>query len=77
MNYLTPQQIIKQVTDLKKVLEDHGLVAEFVAPRLYEDQRTIECGYTSNDTSCGNYAIDRSKRTIDIANALGSDLVVL
>ncbi len=77
MNDLTPEQIIKKASDVKKVLDDHGLSAEFVAPRMWEDPRTIDGGYTSNDPDCRNYAIDRSKRTIDIANALGTDLVVL
>jgi xylose isomerase len=77
MNNLSPQQIINQAKELKKVLENSGLTAEFVAPRLWEDSRTIDGCYTSNDADCRKYAIDRSKRTIDIANALGTDLVVL
>jgi xylose isomerase len=77
MNNLTPQQITAKAGQLKKVLDDHGLTAEFVAPRMWEDERTIDGGYTSNDADNRKYAIDRSKRTIDIANALGTDLVVL
>lgn len=77
MNNLTPQQISAKAGELKKVLDDHGLTAEFVAPRLWEDERTIDGGYTSNDAGNRKYAIERSKRTIDIANALGTDLVVL
>lgn len=77
MNDLTPAQIISKAGDLKKLLDDNGLAAEFVAPRLWEDPRTIDGGYTSNDASCRKYAINRSKRAIDIANALGTDLLVL
>lgn len=77
MNDLTPQQIIGKAKEVRKVLDDHGLAAEFVAPRLWEDKRTIDGGYTSNDPECRQYAIDRSKRAIDIANALGTDLLVL
>jgi len=77
MNDLTPQQIMNKAADLKKVLDNQGLAAEFVAPRMWEDVRTIDGGYTSNDAACRQYAIDRSKRTIDIANSLGTDLVVL
>ena len=77
MNDLTPQQIIKKAENVKKLMDDHGLTAEFVAPRLWEDDRTIDGGYTSNDAGCRQYAIDRSKRAIDIANALGTDLIVL
>ena len=77
MNNLSSQQIISQANDLKKILDGSGLAAEFVAPRLWEDPRTIDGGYTSNDSACRNYAIDRTKRSIDIANALGTDLLVL
>jgi xylose isomerase len=77
MNSLTPQQISKQAGELKKILDDNGLTAEFVAPRLWEDDRTIDGGYTANDPSCRKYADDRSKRAIDIASAMGTDLIVL
>jgi len=77
MNDLTPQQIINKAKDLKKVLDDHGLAAEFVAPRLWEDERTIDGGYTSNDAECRKYATERSKRAIDIANSIGTNLLVL
>jgi len=77
MNDLSPQQIIEEAKSVKKSLEDEGLVAEFVAPRLWEDPRTIDGGYTNNDPKCRQYAIDRSKRAIDIADALGTNLIVL
>ncbi len=41
MNELTPQEIIKRAEAVHQQLDDHGLVAEFVAPRLWEDPRTI------------------------------------
>jgi xylose isomerase len=77
MNDLKPGQIINKANDLKGILNDHGLTAEFVAPRLWEDERTIDGGYTSNNPGCRKYAIERSKRAIDIANSLGTDLLVL
>jgi len=77
MNSLSPQQIVARASELKKVLDDHGLSAEFVAPRLWEDERTIDGGYTSNDAKNREYAVERSKRAIDIAQALGTDLLVL
>ena len=77
MNDLAPQQIMNKAADLKRTLDNQGLTAEFVAPRLWEDARTLDGGYTSNDADCRKYAIDRSKRTVDIANSLGTDLVVL
>ena len=77
MNDLTTKQITSKAKELKKVLENRGLVAEFVAPRLWEDNRTIDGGYTSNDPARRKYALERSKLSIDIANTLGTDLIVL
>ena len=70
-------QIASEARSLKQRLDDLGLKAEFVAPRLWEDPRTIDGGYTSNDPACRKYAIERSKISIDIANELGIDLLVL
>ncbi len=77
MNDLSPDQIVKKATEVRKMLEGEGLVAEFVAPRLWEDPRTIDGGYTANDPKARQYARDRSRRSIDIAAALGIDLIVL
>ena len=77
MNDLDASAINKQASELKSQLDGEGLVAEFVAPRLWEDERTIDGGYTSNDAACRTYAIERSLKTIDIANALGTKLIVL
>ena len=77
MNNLSQEQIIRRAGAVKKSLDKHGLKAEFVAPRLWEDPRTIDGGYTSNDPKCRKYAKDRNHRCIDIANALGTDLIVL
>ena len=77
MNDLSDVQIIEKAKALKGTLDGEGLIAEFVAPRLWEDARTIDGGYTSNDSACRQYAIDRSKKAIDIADALGTNLIVL
>ena len=77
MANLSPAEIIKEATALKKVLDDHGLTAEFVAPRMWFAPQTIDGGYTNNCPKCREYAIERSKRTIDIANALGTRNIVL
>ena len=77
MNDLSDAQIIAKAKALKNTLDGEGLIAEFVAPRLWEDSRTIDGGYTSNDPACRQYAIDRSKKAVDIADALGTDLIVL
>ena len=36
-----------QATEMKKVLDGEGLVAEFVAPRLWFHPRTVDGGYTA------------------------------
>jgi len=77
MNRLTAGQIVKKAQKVRKMLEDEGLAAEFVAPRLWEDPRTIDGAYTSNDPACREYARQRSRRAIDIAEALNTKLIVL
>lgn len=77
MNDLGTEEIISKAKSVKESLEGEGLVAEFVAPRLWEDDRTVDGGYTSNDPSCREYAKERSRRCIDIANALDTKLIVL
>jgi xylose isomerase len=70
-------QIRKEAKELKKKLDDAGIAAEMVAPRLWFSPLTIDGGYTSNDPKHRQYAIDRSLRSIDIAKILGTDLIVL
>ncbi|MBP7637956.1 MAG: TIM barrel protein [Kiritimatiellae bacterium] len=77
MNSLDAAAMVQKANVLKNMLDGEGLVAEFVAPRLWEDPRTIDGGYTANDPACRAYAIERSLRAIDIANALGTKLIVL
>jgi xylose isomerase len=48
-----------------------------VAPRLWFAPETIDGAYTSNDPKARRYAIDRSRRSIDLARILGTDIVVL
>src|SRR5262245_28453450 len=62
--------------DVRRMLEDHGLGAEFIAPRLWEDARTIDGAVTSNSAADRQYALDRSKRAIDIARLLGTRNIV-
>jgi xylose isomerase len=70
-------QLRKEAKELKKKLDDAGVAAEMVAPRLWFSPKTIDGAYTSNDPKCRQYAIDRSLRCIDIAGYLDTDLVVL
>jgi len=62
---------------VKKILNDEGLTAEFVAPRLWFHKKTIDGGYTSNNAAERKYAIERSKQAIDIANLIGAERLVL
>jgi xylose isomerase len=77
MNDLSQDQIISEAKAVKAKLDEHGLTPEFVAPRLWEDPRTVDGGYTANDPACREYALERSKRCIDIAKALGTKNIVL
>ena len=70
-------QLRKEAKELKKKLDDAGVAAEMVAPRLWFSPKTIDGAYTSNDPKCRQYAIDRSLRCIDIAGYLDTDLIVL
>ena len=52
LNDLSAKEIVAGATKMKRMLDGEGLTAEFVAPRLWEDARTIDGGYTSNDPAC-------------------------
>ena len=60
-------QIEQESRRIKQVLDDNGLVVEIVAPRLWEDPRGIDGGYTSNDPKARQWAIERTLRCMDIA----------
>ena len=77
LDNLSSGQAVRRAREVKKRLDDLGLVAEFVAPRLWEHPRTIDGGYTSNNPRERRYAIDRSLVAADIARALGCDKMVL
>ncbi|MEX0742033.1 MAG: TIM barrel protein, partial [Phycisphaeraceae bacterium] len=70
-------QVEDEAKTLRKVLDDHGLVTEICAPRLWEDPRGVDGGFTANDPKTRKWAIERSKRAIDLAHHLGNNLMVL
>ena len=74
---LSPAQIRERAQAVQRKLSDNGLVAEFVAPRLWEHPMTVDGAFTSNDPRARAYAIDRAKKTVDIAQELGTDLMVM
>ncbi len=73
---LSPAEIVKKAAEVKKMLDGEGLAAEFVAPRLWENPKGIDGGYTSNCPECRKWAVERTFRTVDIANALGTKMLV-
>ena len=74
---LGPAETQKGVAKVKKILDNEGLFCEFLAPRLWEHPKTIDGAFTSNNAAERKYALERSKRTIDIANGLGCRDIVL
>jgi xylose isomerase len=74
---LSPDQISRKASEIKTILGNHGLTPEFVAPRLWFADQTVDGGYTSNSATDRQYAWDRTKKTIDIANTIGSKAIVL
>jgi xylose isomerase len=70
-------QTEKGVAKVKKLLDSEGLRGEFIAPRLWEDPRTIDGAYTSNKSADRSYARERTRRAVDIARMMDIDLMVL
>jgi xylose isomerase len=77
LDRFTAAEISQQARAIRAKLADHGLVAEFVAPRLWESSMTVDGAYTANDPKMRQYAIDRSKKAADIVREVGCNLMVL
>lgn len=73
----THKQALAEAGALKKMLDDMGLEVHLSAPRLWEDPRGVDGGFTANDPAVRRWAIERSKRAAEIGHALGTDLLVL
>ncbi|MDB4512261.1 TIM barrel protein [Arenicella sp.] len=69
-------QIEKEAAEMKRMLDGEGLVPEFVAPRLWFAPETVDGGLTSNSAANRQYAKDRCRKTVDIANMIGSKAFV-
>src|SRR5260370_25883536 len=74
---LDPQATQREAAKTKKMLDNEGLFCEIIAPRLWMHPKTIDGGFTSNNAADRRYALEHSKRCIDIGNALGCPNVVL
>src|SRR3954469_2555792 len=74
---LDPQATERGAAKVRKMFDNEGLFCEFIAPRLWEHPKTIDGGYTSNSAAERRYAIERSKRAVDIARVMGCRDIVL
>jgi xylose isomerase len=74
---LDPLATERGAAKVRKILESEGLFCEFIAPRLWEHPKTIDGAYTSNNPAERRYAIERSKRAVDIARTLNCRDMVL
>lgn len=77
MNDLSEHEIKARAGELKAFLDAQALEAEFVAPRLWMDSRTVDGGFTSNSAEDREFALWRAFRSIDIAKQLGTEKIVL
>ena len=77
INNLDENEIKREASQVKKMLESYNMAAEFVAPRLWMDPHTADGGFTSNSKKDREFAMWRAYRSIDIANKLGCDKLVL
>lgn len=77
MDSLVPDQILEKAGEVKAMLANQGLTPEFVAPRLWFAEQTTDGAYTSNRKSDRVYALDRTKKCIDIARAIDCKAIVL
>ncbi len=77
LEQLSPEKCLEKARETKGILTDNGLVAEFVAPRLWFNPQTVDGGYTSNSPADRQYAMDRTLRSIDIAREVDCKVLVL
>ena len=77
MNNMSEEEIKAEARKVKGILDKYGMAAEFVAPRLWMDPHTIDGGFMSTSEEDRKFAMWRAYRSIDIANELGCDKIVL
>ena len=69
-------QVEREGAAVSKTLQEAGLVVEIIAPRLWEDEKSIDGAFTSNDAKSRQWALDRSKRAIDLAKVMKTNLFI-
>ncbi|MEQ1853496.1 MAG: TIM barrel protein [Chthoniobacteraceae bacterium] len=77
LDSVAPAEMLRKAGEVKAMLANQGLTPEFVAPRLWFAEQTVDGGYTANSAADRAYAWDRTQKTIDIARALGCKAIVL
>ncbi len=73
----SPEQMLRKAGEAKTMLANQGLVPEFVAPRLWFAEQTVDGGYTSNSAADRAYAWERTQKCMDIAQAIDCKAIVL
>ena len=74
---LSARQVARRTASVKAMLAREGLTPEFVAPRLWFSDRTIDGAYTSNNPADRAWAQERTRKSIDIARGIGCRAIVL
>ncbi len=77
LDALSADQIRRTARETRQKLADHGLDAEFVAPRLWENPLTVDGAFTANAPEVRAYALERTRKAIDIAREMGTSLMVI
>src|SRR5690606_41318995 len=73
----SPAEIRQQAREVRKLLDDYGLKANSIGPRLWEHPMGIDGSYTANDPAAIDYAIGRTKKAIDSTFEPDADMPVL
>lgn len=77
LDLMTPGMIQSKSAEVGAMLKNQGLVPEFVAPRLWFSEKTVDGAYTANAASDRQYGWERTKKCIDIARVLNCKAIVL
>jgi xylose isomerase len=73
----SPAEIRRQAQEMRRMLDDVGLKANNIGPRLWEQPSGVDGSFTSGDPAAFDYAVERTKKAIDIIFELGSDMLNL
>lgn len=68
-------EILAETRRMRAFLDDLGLKAEFVAPRLWAPPEFRNGALTNPDAALRGKAIERSRRCLELAREMGCDLV--